>query len=241
MRTTTIMAITVLAVVGSAQADIMSLNFHQYTGGVQKIDGAETFGVAALGTDVGNWNNVQKTLNGSNMMLDDGSASTIGYTAVNPGGTKSFNTVYNNTALKSGLAAFASASSVTVTNLNANFSGGYYAIVYLTGFSGGTGASISDGTSTYYWQTADPNNATLVQTMDISNGDGYDVANYAVFGSASSALTADTVTFTLANITNTGSASLGGVQIVTIPEPATAGLMAFLGGGLMWARRRFMP
>jgi hypothetical protein len=233
-------AIIALAVVGAVRADIMSLNLHQYAGGVQKIDGAETFGVASLGTDVGNWNNKQNVLNASNLILDDGSTSTIGYTAVNPGGRKSFNAAYDNTAMKSGLAAYASPASVTVTNLNANFSGGYYAIVYLAGYAAGEGASISDGTSTYYWKTADPDNATLVQTLDVDNADGYDTANYAVFGSAANPLSSDSVTFTLDNITNTGSAALGGLQIVAIPEPGTVGLMVVLAGAMAWIRRRFM-
>ncbi len=240
MNKRTIAAIIALAVAGTVQADIMSLNVWGFDNDINRIDDPETYGVASLNTVVGNWNNTGAT-GGSNLILDDGSASTIGYTATAPNARAGFNAVYNQTALKGGFDSYlASDVSMTITNLNANFADGYYAIVYVTGFLLNTGASISDGTSTYYFQTPNPENATLVQTLDTNVGDGYDVATYAVFGSELSALTADSITFTLDTIEG-GGTGFGGVQIVAIPEPATAGLFAVLGGGLLWIRRVFMP
>jgi len=30
------------------------------------------------------------------------------------------------------------------------------------------------------------------------------------------------------------------LQVTVIPEPATLGMVAFLGGGMLWIRRKFM-
>lgn len=227
-----------LAAASVVQADVMSLNVWGFDNDVNRIDNPETYGVASLGTVVSNWNNTGGNV-GNNLLLDDGTASTISFKAVIPNGTAGLNAAYNNTVLKGVWDSYElSDVSLTVSNLNANFSGGYYAIVYLSGYSGNTGASISDGSSTFYFQTPNPENATLIQTTDTNAGDGYDVATYAVFGSESSALTADSITFTLDTISG-GGTGIGGVQIVAIPEPATLGLIAIMGGSLLVIRRKF--
>jgi hypothetical protein len=133
--------------------------------------------------------------------------------------------------------------SLTLSELNASFPLGYFAVVYLSGFNLNDGASITDGTSTFYYQpvnfAVDTWDGTLVQTTtttDLGSANA-PVAHYAVFGSPASPLSADSVTFTLDTLYGGGS-GLGGVQIVAVPEPST-GMVLGVGLGLVALVRRW--
>ena len=111
-----------------------------------------------------------------------------------------------------------SSNSITFSDLKATFPNGYKAIVYLGGYIGNTGASISDGTTTYYFQTLNPaeaiSSATITRTTDVSNNSSSPTAQYALFG-GDTALSSDNLTLTLNKISG-GNAALCGVQIFDV-------------------------
>jgi hypothetical protein len=200
-------------------AQTISLNIANGTTGNTAVDGAETFGVPNLGTVVGNWNN----LKGSGPLVwDDGSPSAVSVEINAPGGYNFFGAGYINTPLNYGMADFpgTEGTAIILGNLNGEFPEGYFAIVYVIGFATNTGASISDGTTTYYYQSANPvpgglRPEDLVQgTLEAEPAEGTaPVAYYVVFGDTENPLTADEITFSLEHLSG-GGAGLGGVQIV---------------------------
>jgi hypothetical protein len=197
----------VLLLVGFTQADtLVSLNWYKTeANGVEKIDGVETFGIASLGTVTNGWLNVAVGA------TNDIQGSTVDLSTSFSAGIGAYGTAYNDTALRAGPARYPGTTSntrFTLSGLNGTFSE-YKIIVYLSGFSGNTEAAVDDGSTTYYFQTANPASATLVQTTDTNSGDGYDVANYAVFDG----LTADSITIALTGVVG-GGASIGGFQVV---------------------------
>ncbi len=101
--------------------------------------------------------------------------------------------------------------------LNATFPDGYKVIVYVGGFLGNRGTSISDGKSTFYYQTPASPTApvTFVQTTTVTNdGDGTaPEAHYAIFGTDESPLLIDSITFTIDTLYGGGS-FIGGIQIM---------------------------
>jgi hypothetical protein len=201
-----------LLVVGFAQADtLISLNWYKTEAtGVEKVDGGESFGVTSLGTVTNGW------LNAAVGAESGIQSSTVDLATSFSAGIGAFNTAYNDTALKAGPARYpatAGNTRFTLSGLTGTFTE-YKIIVYLTGFNGNTEAAVDDGSTTYYFQTANPANATLVQTTDTNSGDGYDVANYAVF----EGLTADSVTISLSGIVGGGGA-IGGFQVTGTPAP----------------------
>jgi hypothetical protein len=129
--------------------------------------------------------------------------------------------------------------SITLSDLNATYPSGYFAIVYVGGFNANTGASITDGNTTFFYKplaspTAPVTFVQTTQTSDLGSGNN-PTAQYAVFGSLESPLTSDSVTFTL-NTLSGGGAGLGGVQIVSVPEPASAALVGM--GAVLFLLRR---
>jgi len=227
----------------TASAQITSVNLIQNPGNNnQQIDVGETFGIASLGTVVGGWNN----LNAGTLNLADSSglATTVDFTLTQPNGQATFNNAYTNTPLFAGLDDYTTTPtpvSLTLSDLNATFTAGYYAIVYVGGFNANTGASISDGTSTFFYR-ADPapiapygSFLQTTQTTDLGLGNN-PIAQYAVFGSSSSPLSADSITFTIDTLYGGGS-GLGGVQLVAVPEPGAA-LTGLLGVGLFALSRK---
>lgn len=229
----------------ASQAQIVSLNLTQFATDVQQIDADESYGVSSLGTVVGGWNNFNQAVSGINLAYSSGSSSTVDFSLTVPGGWGSGATGVNDTPLKGFLAdytATANPTTFTLSDLNASFASGYIAIVYLSGFNLNNGASITDGTSKFYYQPVDFSvntwDGTLAQTTTTTDlGDGNaPVAQYAVFGSTASPLTADSVTFTLDTLYGGGS-GFGGVQVVAVPEPA-ATTVALLGMGVLAVVRR---
>lgn len=225
-------------------AQIISINVAAFATDVQQIDTSETYGVLSLGSVVGGWKNTGSyTL--TDVAFSDGSSSTVDMTILGPGGLNSAAAGYNNTPMKGFVADYTTTptpTSLTLSQINTSFASGYLAIVYLSGFNLNRGASITDGTSTFFYQPVDFTvntwNGTLVQTTtttDLGSGNA-PVAQYAVFGSSSSPLTANSITFTLDTLYG-GGAGIGGVQLVAVPEPSAA-LTGLLGVGLFILSQR---
>jgi hypothetical protein len=213
----------------ATQADsIISVNLTDFATDVQQIDADESYGIAAEGSLTDGWVNLNRTLAASDLLFADGSASTVSTTLTAPNSWGSFNAAYDDTPMRGGIDDYTGTvnpTSISFANLAANFPAGYKAIVYLTGFNGNTGASISDGTTTFFYQTdGSPAPGAPVITTDTVDDGVYPVAQYAVFGGDLSPLNADTITFTLDTLAGGGS-GLGGVQLVAIPEPATVSIL----------------
>lgn len=113
-------------------------------------------------------------------------------------------------------------------------------ITYLTGYNAtNTQASISDGTTTYWWRPK-PFAAALSQTSDTDPSDGIAQGNYAIFGSDQNPLTGDSVTLQAAfGESATAGAGIGGFQIVeVVPEPSTGLLSLLTLAGALLLRQR---
>jgi len=89
---------------------------------------------------------------------------------------------------------------------------------------------------------------TLVDFSGVANGTTYDImwayagfayTNNLTFSDLSS--TAEFEWSILDNVAVDGTAGTGQIlQVTVIPEPATLGMLAFIGGGMLWIRRKFM-
>jgi len=208
----------------SAQAAVVSVNFIQNSGNdAQQIDSDETFGIVSQGTVVGGWLNVNA--GGSSITDSAGNPTTISLLSVQqPNGQATFNAAFSDTPLFAGFDDYtttATPTSFTISNLNANFPNGYKVIVYVGGFLTCTNASISDGTTTYYYRAVNTavaaTNAVTAgfsrttQTSNLGGGNN-PTAQYAVFGDPT-LMTSDVKTFTI-DVTVGGGAGLCGFQIV---------------------------
>jgi hypothetical protein len=212
---------------GGAADKVVSLNFHRGTNGQV----TQAFGAEVLGAVAGSWNNYDNVATGTNVLGADGVATTVDWTGTNfyqftadypgnvdyavPTGT------YNGMCLRSGPPTKDAATgglpiTVALSDLSATFPNGYKLAVFLTGKSDNAGASISDGTTTYYYTNYDAGAAFKNQrvTTDTNSGDGIDKRNLAIFGSDASPLTTDSVTLTLTALSS-GVAAIGGIQIVS--------------------------
>lgn len=228
--TTSVAAILVIAAFclgHRAPAAVISVNFIQDPGNAnQQIDPNETFGVAGLGTVVGGWLNVNGPAN--NLPDAGGNPTPVRLLATTqPNGQATFNAAYANTPLFAGFddyTATANPTSVTFTNLADHFPYGYKIIAFVGGFNTCSNASISDGTTTFYYRTLSSPIAPVnfVRTTTALNPGNLNapVAQYAVFGEPE-LLTANSVTLTLDTLYGGGS-GLCGVQIVGVSttEPA---------------------
>lgn len=230
----------------SAYAQILSANISSGNAPSNAaVDGSEIFGLPSMSTVVGNWNNLKSfgSTNPTAGLVDStGAATVVSATVLNAGGNQFWGADYINTPWNYGIAAFpntANPVSVSFSGLNAQFASGYFAIVYVNGAPANPGAAVTDGTTTYFFQTSNPANTTPMLITDVNSGDGYQTGNYALFGSTSSPLTADTITFSIP----TGSivannAGIGGVQLVAVPEPGKMALVAGLATLLSISVRR---
>lgn len=213
-----------LATVTTSKAAIVSVNFIQNPGNdTQQIDSDETFGITSQGSVVGGWLNVNSPIN--NLTDSGGNPTTVNISSITqPNGQATFNTGFIDTPLYAGFddyTATATPTSFTISNLNANFPNGYKVIVYVGGFLSMTNASISDGTTTFYYRgvntAADATNAAVngfsrtTQTSNLGGGNN-PTAQYAVFGDPT-LLTSDVRTFTIDTLIGGGS-GLCGFQII---------------------------
>lgn len=206
----------------SSSADIISANFVKFdqagTSGnrfSENLTGAETFGLVdydGSGTSsvVSNWNNILISSGSfSNLTDSNGNASSVDATSVFNNSTTLFNAGLNNTAYKAGISAFTNTTrnpAVTFSEVN-SFASTYDLVVFVGFNANATSGEVTIGGNTKSW----------IGTNAIG-GDSI------VF----SGLTADTVSVVFSN-TSSGTAVLGGVQIVSVvPEPGIYALLAGL-------------
>jgi hypothetical protein len=166
------------------------------------------------------WINLHKTDQATELTNNLNERTSVSLSIKHPNNWATGNLAFNNTPIKAGIDDFIgtnSPTSVTFMELNATFPDGYKTIVYVGGFLGTRGTSISDGKSTFYYQTpASPTvPVTFVQTTTVTNdGDGTaPEAHYAIFGTDESPLLTDSITFTIDTLYGGGS-FIGGVQIM---------------------------
>jgi hypothetical protein len=108
-------------------------------------------------------------------------------------------------------------------------------------FDGFTGIAVANlGTGETFTMT--DGSTTLMNTVngDSNEGNGGFTTTLAWDEAGAPAL-ANTVTVISTTGGNGGSINVLDAQFVAIPEPATLGLVAAFGGGLLFVRRRFMP
>jgi hypothetical protein len=210
-------------------ATVISVNLTEFTTTNQQIAGEETFGIASLDSVVGGWTNLNQTLTANFLPLSDATLSTVTLRGTAPNGWASFNAAYNDTPLLGGIEDYtgtATPVSVTMSNLAANFPDGYRVIAYVGGFLSNRGASISDGSTTFYYRplSAPVAPVAFARTTTTTNlGDSNNpVAQYALFGDRV-LLTNDTVTLTLDTLYG-GGAMLGGLQILPPPVRTALGV-----------------
>lgn len=199
---------------------IISTNFTEYTGDPQRINNGETFGIEELDSVTDSWFNLHKTDQATELTNNLNEKTDASLSIKHPNNWGTGNAAYNNTPIKAGVDDFTgtnSPTSVTFMGLNATFPDGYKAIVYVGGYLGNRGASISDGNSTFYYQTSASPTApvTFVQTTTVTDdGDGTaPEAHYAIFGTDESPLLIDSITFTIDTLYGGGS-FIGGIQIM---------------------------
>lgn len=199
---------------------IISTNFTEYTGDPQRINDGETFGIEELGSVTDSWINLHKTDQVTGLANNLSERTSVNLSIKHPNNWATGNLAFNNTPIRAGIDDFTgtnSPTSVTFMGLNATFPDGYKAIVYVGGFLGNRGTSISDENSTFYYQTPASPTApvTFVQTTTVTDGgDGTaPEAHYAIFGTDESPLLTDSITFTIDTLYGGGS-FIGGVQIM---------------------------
>ena len=199
---------------------IISTNFTEYTGDPQRINNGETFGIEELDSVTDGWVNLHKTDQAIELTNNLNEKTNVSLSIKHPNNWGTGNAAYNNTPIKAGVDDFTgtnSPTSVTFMGLNATFPDGYKAIVYVGGYLGNRGTSISDGKSTFYYQTPASPTApvTFVQTTTVTDdGDGTaPEAHYAIFGTDESPLLIDSITFTIDTLYGGGS-FIGGIQIM---------------------------
>jgi hypothetical protein len=214
-----------------SDAGVISVNLTASTSTNQQVATGQPYGVPTQNSRVAGWLNLNQTLNATGLPLSDGYPSTVSLTGTAPNGWGTCNGAYNQTPLLGGIDDYTGTvnpTSVTLSHLAASFPNGYKVIAYVSGYNSNTGASISDGTSTCFYQTLnDPQNeffGTLLQTT-VTNDPGEGrapFAQYAVFGETMR-LTNDTLTLTLDALYG-GGAILGGFQILSPGQFTTHGL-----------------
>jgi hypothetical protein len=223
----------ITTLIGSATAATISVSWKEFAGAINDV--LDGYGVEPAN----NWHNLQSSVI-ANPTMSDGAASAITINSNVAGGYETFfgGGPLDNTPMRAGLAAYTTApnpTSIFLTDMSSTFSE-YDVIVYVTGFNGAAGgniASVTDGSSTYYYTVPNPYVSTLIQSTDIDQGDGADEANYVRFNG----LTADSATIDMRAL-NGGGNAIGGIQIVgtLVPEPTTA--LLTLAGMLIAIRRR---
>ena len=206
----------------SSSADTISANFVKFdqagTSGnrfSENLTGAETFGLVDYGGSgtssvVSNWNNILISSGSfSNLTDSNGNASSVDASSVFNNSTTLFNAGLNNTAYKAGISAFTNTTrnpAVTFSEVN-SFASTYDLVVFVGFNADATSGEVTIGGNTKSWTG--------------TNAIGGDSIVF-------SSLTADTFSVVFSN-TSSGTAVLGGVQIVSVvPEPGIYALLAGL-------------
>ncbi len=154
----------------------------------------------------------------TNVVDDTDAATTMDVLITDPGNRNYYGATYIGTPMHTGPQFFDGTDDGTTITLTDIPYDEYKVVVYLAGFTGNPGAKVTDGTTTYYWDSPDPADATLVQTTDVDASDGIDVANYAVFGWDDVPLTSSTLSLTFSLYADglSGGAGVGGLQVIEI-------------------------
>ena len=200
---------------------VVSINCLGSSGGASDLLAPSTsWGVLDEGLFLPNWNNVASNL--SHPVFSTGAPSSLTVSTLRSDGSAVFG-MHANTALNAGLLKHVSSAGevqVRIDGLKANFPNGCYAVVYLTGETANTGASINDGIETRWFSTNVRSPYTLSPTTQASDlGPGNNpVATVAQFGSPSSPIATDHLTLTLDNASG-GAAAIAGIQLVGLADP----------------------
>jgi hypothetical protein len=201
---------------------IVSVNFAKASADQQLIDADDSYGVPGEASVAGGWINLVQTASFTDLPFSNSESSTVDISVAAPAGWGTGNAAYNDTPLLGMVQHYtntAGSAAITVSDLNASFPQGCKAIVYLTGFIANKGASITDGSTTYFYQALDdPTNQFqgMLNRTTQTNELGYAAspfAQYAVFGSDSNLLTANTLTISL-NTLYGGGSGIGGIQLI---------------------------
>lgn len=219
MRTSMLKSITLTslpvhaAIVSLAAAqDVVSINLMQNFVAAQTVDPNVPYGVE----EVPFWTNSNG--NGPLNLRDQTSTpTTLDLTIANGNRNLFGGNNISGTPMKAGQAFFIPNAGPSFTFSEIPYAN-YKVVVYLTGYNAtNTQASISDGTTTYWWRPQ-PFGPSLNQTTDTDASDGIDQASYAVFGTDENPLTGSSFTLqALLGSSATAGAGIGGFQIVEIP------------------------
>ena len=205
----------------AAAQDVVSINLMQNLVAAQTVDPNVPYGVE----EVPFWTNS----NGNsplNLRDQTGTPTTLNLTIANGGRNLFGGNSIGGTPMKAGQAFFIAGAGPSFTFSEIPYAN-YKVVAYLTGYNAtNTQASISDGSTTYWWRPQ-PYGPALNQTTDTDASDGIDQASYAVFGTDENPLTGSSFTLqALLGSSATAGAGIGGFQIVEIlvannPPPPT--------------------
>ncbi|MBL6922713.1 MAG: PEP-CTERM sorting domain-containing protein [Akkermansiaceae bacterium] len=215
-------------------AAVVSVNLVQQFASAQTVDPNTPYGVELAPF----WTNTTSNTP-TNLRDNTGVATTLDLT-ISGGSRNVFGAAQiNDTSMKAGQ-LFSTPNSGPLVTISEIPYDNFKVVTYLTGYNGtNTQASISDGTTTYWWRPK-PFAAALSQTSDTDPNDGIAQGNYAIFGSEQNPLTGNSVTLqALLGESATAGAGIGGFQIVeVVPEPST-GLLSLLAlAGVILLRQR---
>jgi len=246
MKITLSASLRLLALLGAsagiASASIVSWNYDRNG----TVSGSNVAGVVP----VANWNNSWPSNPTTNLIDDSGAATTvdIAYTSFNdwnivgshPGvdlaGT--YNKELLNGYLNAGPAGWGPPITYSRVTLSQIGYASYDLIVYFSSDVAGREGTVTDGVTTYSFNTVGPasvsgSNAVLFSTSDTA-GTYATAANYAVFSGLSGA----SQTLTVQMRDNDEWGGITGFQLVAVPEPSSAAALGGAAGLLLALARR---
>ena len=216
----------------SAAQDVVSINLMQNFVAAQTVDPNVPYGVE----EVPFWTNSNG--NGHlNLRDQTGTPTTLDLTIAAGNRNLFGGNSIGGTPMKAGKAFFIAGAGPSFTFSEIPYAN-YKVVAYLTGYNAtNTQASISDGTTTYWWRPQ-PYGPALNQTTDTDTSDGIDQASYAVFWTDENPLTGSSFTLqALLGSSATAGAGIGGFQIIEIlvvnnPPPPSLPTLSIRKNGL---------